>query len=333
MQRVVASPALDQHLGARRRRAPHRSTAGRRRSRADSGSPISSSGSPAGDDRCALAQALQHRRRRSARRSRPSGRRRRGVCSRARASCSSYSARLTANSAARARFVGSVDGRLRRLEIVARDQAGIGQRLLARQRRAGARQAGRGAARVPPVPDRRPRARRRRRRSVPRACADRVSGASAGVSRTSSVTPRTHRVPGFELDALHAPGHRRRHHEALADARLAFLVDGDLHRAFAWRSPRPRPWSRATTRRPDGSDDRDRQQQARTLQEAHQSFADLEHGDEIQLIEAAPHQQSRHRRRTDDAQKRPAPPPARRHTAGSGTPRSRSDPTMSAASM
>ena len=44
----------------------------------------------------------------------------------------------------------------------------------------------------------------------------------------STVLPATHRIAGLQLDAQHAPGDRRRDDEAIADARLAFLVDRDL---------------------------------------------------------------------------------------------------------
>ncbi len=58
------------------------------------------------------------------------------------------------------------------------------------------------------------------------------------------------RVAGLEVDAQHAPGHRRGDDEAVAHARLALLVDGHQQRrpARRWRGPRaPTAGHRAMT--------------------------------------------------------------------------------------
>ena len=67
-------------------------------------------------------------------------------------------------------------------------------------------------------------------------------GGSARFRARASVEERrvSRRQPGdhaaadviarLDIDALQAPGHRRRDHESIADARLTVFVDRDLHR-------------------------------------------------------------------------------------------------------
>jgi hypothetical protein len=168
------------------------------------------------------------------------------------------------------RFIGRGDRRLRRLEIVTRNQAGIGQRLLAHQRGAGARQAGRGPAAFRLcLTDRRARGVDGRAQLRTRARIQERRFLGHHPHQHGHAAP--HLVSGFRLDARDAPGHRGRDDEALAHARLALLVDGDLHRALRRGHDIDHHRLRPERGRRDGGDNGDGQEQARALQEAHHS--------------------------------------------------------------
>ena len=64
-----------------------------------------------------------------------------------------------------------------------------------------------------------------------------MSGAAAGMSRATTVLPRT-TGPRLELDALHSSHDRGRHDKPLANAGLSLFVNRHLHRR------RVRPWRR-----------------------------------------------------------------------------------------
>ena len=230
---VAAAPLLDR---ARGRRGVTRTASVDSRSATTSrlsGSPISSSGSPTGTTDCALAQPLQHH-----------AVDRRDDIDGPAAELEALQPRPRQLQLVLRPRDGELRGadalprrvlqrRLRRFELVARDGAGFSSASSRRERRLRARRAPPRRGRARPAPGRRPRA-AASTAAVQLGLASRIDERRCGgVSRATTVLPRTTGSPGSSSMRSQPARDRRRHDEPLAHARLALFVDRHLHRPRA----------------------------------------------------------------------------------------------------
>ncbi len=137
----------------------------------------------------------------------------------------------------------------------------------------------------------------RRRRAAP---GPRLAsrGSSGSGSMRATTAPGCDGVAGVELAAQQPPGRRRRDHEAIAHARLAFLVDRDAQLAARTTGAtstgtgsgrNSSQAARRARRRRSAGDARSR----RRVRVTRPSLPRLQHGDEVEPVEPPAHQPAR----------------------------------------
>ncbi len=117
---------------------------------------------------------------------------------------------------------------------------------------------------------------------------------------------RLHGVARLEFDAQHTTCDRRGHHESVAHARLAFLVDRHAQRSTPEHGGVHGNGLRPQCNGQKSGNDDDAQPQAAIEQNPqHGLLPPLQHGDQIELIQPASNDESRQASRSNDDEKRP----------------------------